>query len=77
VEIEGALEWFPFTLSNDQETPCPERQEHDGRNGVVHRVTRKTLPTEAQCKVVFCMMARNLSPFTVGSSKNKGPINLL
>jgi hypothetical protein len=26
---------------NDQETPCPERQVHDGRSGVVRHVTGK------------------------------------
>jgi hypothetical protein len=41
LENKGAREWVPFFLFNDQETPCPERHEHDGRSGVVHRLTGK------------------------------------
>jgi hypothetical protein len=42
LENEVAREWSSF-LSIDQETPCPERNEHDGRSGigVVHHVTGK------------------------------------
>jgi hypothetical protein len=31
----------PPILSNDQETPCPERHEHKGRSKVVHVQTGK------------------------------------
>jgi hypothetical protein len=32
LENEGAWQWVlrPLFLFNDQETPCPERQEHEG-----------------------------------------------
>jgi len=34
----------PLILSNNKETPCPERHEHDGRSGVVHHLTGKIYP---------------------------------
>jgi hypothetical protein len=46
VENKGAREWIPIFISNDQETPCPERQEHEGTSGVVHRLTGKEFPHE-------------------------------
>jgi len=39
-----AREWVPLFLSNDQETPCPERHKHDGKSEVVHRLTGKLCP---------------------------------
>jgi hypothetical protein len=41
LENEGAREWVPLLLSNDQETSCPGRHEHDGINEVVRRLTGK------------------------------------
>jgi len=38
-------EWEPFFLSNNQETPHPERHEHDGRSEEVHHLGWKTVPT--------------------------------
>jgi hypothetical protein len=40
----GGQERVPLFLLNDQETPCPERHEHDGRIEVVHHLTGKLLP---------------------------------
>jgi hypothetical protein len=44
LENEGARELFPLFLSDDQEAPCPERYENDGRNRVVHHITGKLFP---------------------------------
>jgi hypothetical protein len=38
---EGARKWVPFFLASDQETPCPERYEHNGISEVVHHLTGK------------------------------------
>jgi len=40
LENKGAREWVPLFPPNDQEIPCPERHEHDGRS-VVHHLTGK------------------------------------
>jgi len=34
----------PLFLSNDQETPCPEKHEHDRRSEVAHHVIGKLFP---------------------------------
>jgi hypothetical protein len=39
LENEGAREWIPFFLSNDQETPCLERYKCVGRSEAVHHLT--------------------------------------
>jgi hypothetical protein len=41
---KGPREWVPFFLSNDQETPSPERYEHNGRNELGHHLTGKLFP---------------------------------
>jgi hypothetical protein len=43
-ENEGAREWVPLLLSNDQETTYRGRFEHDGRSGVVYHMTGKLFP---------------------------------
>jgi hypothetical protein len=52
LENEGAREWVPHFLYSDEEAPCPERQEHDGRSGVVHHLTGKMFPQEQDAKPV-------------------------
>jgi hypothetical protein len=44
LENERAREWVPLFLSNNQETPCPERHKHNGRSEVMHYLTGR-LPT--------------------------------
>jgi len=41
---KGGRECFPLFLSNDQETPCPERHKHNERSEVVYHLTG-TVPT--------------------------------
>jgi hypothetical protein len=55
----GAREWVPLLLSNDQETPCPERHEHK-RSEMMHDVTGKLFP-QGRYKVVFSIIDRNVS----------------
>jgi hypothetical protein len=44
VEDEGAKEWAPLFLSNDQELACPERHEHGRRSEVVCHLMGKLFP---------------------------------
>jgi hypothetical protein len=44
LENEGAREWDPFFLTNNQEVPCPERYEHSGTSEVLHYHTLKLFP---------------------------------
>jgi hypothetical protein len=40
---------------NDQEIPCPERSEHDGRSGLLHHVTGKLFPQlKVKVKLSLC-----------------------
>jgi hypothetical protein len=41
LEIEGTRVQIPLFLSNDQETPCPEKHEHEGRSEVMHHLSGK------------------------------------
>jgi hypothetical protein len=43
-EERGDQGMGPLFLSNDQETPCPERHKHDRRSEVVHHRTGKLFP---------------------------------
>jgi hypothetical protein len=38
---QGAREWVLLFISNDHETPCPERHQHCGRSEVVHHLNGK------------------------------------
>jgi hypothetical protein len=49
-EEYGAKKWVPLFLSNDQETPCPERHEHNRRSEVVHHLTVKLFPQGYEAK---------------------------
>jgi hypothetical protein len=44
VENEGAREWIPLLLSNEQDTSSLGRHEYDGRSEVVNHVTGKLFP---------------------------------
>jgi len=44
LENEGAREWVPLFLPNDQETPCPGRHEYDGRCEVMHHLIGTLFP---------------------------------
>jgi hypothetical protein len=49
LENKGASERVSLFLSIDEETPCPERHEHNGRSEVVHQSAPsnwKTVPQE-------------------------------
>jgi hypothetical protein len=59
LENDGVREWPPLFLSNDQETPCPKRHEHNGRSGLVHHLTGK-LFSQCHDKAVF-IMARSVT----------------
>jgi hypothetical protein len=49
-ENKGATQCVSLFLSNDQETPCPERHEHDWRSEVVCHLTGKLFPHEHVAK---------------------------
>jgi hypothetical protein len=48
----GGQGMVPLFLPNDQETPCPEKHEHDGR-WVVYHLTVKLFPQGHDAKQCF------------------------
>jgi len=70
LENYDARGWVPFPLSNDQETHV---QKGSSTIGKVMRCTIrwKTVLTGTRCKAVFSVIAREVSPTTIGPSKRK------